>query len=310
MVIDDILHSTEPPCLYVTQATADDLANLVLRLVAVHPGAAVRVVRGRKSRSVAAFFDEVSAALQFPYYFGENWNAFDEMIVDLDWLPAEAYLLVLADADSLLADAEDEDFRILTETLSRARQAWLTPNQYVPRERPPTPFHVVLQCSDADGLAKVTTRLAKVPAAFSSILVPMTDDAKKDTCAGLIDAMARRPGMYVGSPSLSAIGHFLSGFTFGLVNAGRRDPLDGWTRWIELRHGIFHPAWHWTRILLHAYGDDAAAIAALPELYRAFVQDRAKLGTDGIGRALREMLMTRYGECTHEPEETSTSPRL
>jgi|HubBroStandDraft_4_1064222.scaffolds.fasta_scaffold375211_2 hypothetical protein len=131
---------------------------------------------------------------------------------------------------------------------------------------------------------------------------------RSDPCAELIDSIARRPGMYVGSVSLSAISHFLSGFEFGLAAAGQPDPLDGWMRWIELRHGIFHPAWSWTRILLHAYGDDAAAIAALPELYRAYVRDRATLGVDGIERALREMLLARYGQSWHEPEETTTAP--
>jgi hypothetical protein len=36
------------------------------------------VVRGRKMRTRNALYDELGAALQFPSYFGENWNAVHE----------------------------------------------------------------------------------------------------------------------------------------------------------------------------------------------------------------------------------------
>ena len=51
-------------------------------------GLTVRVVRGRKMRNLPGLFDEFSAALQFPLYFGENEDAFDECIADLENLPA------------------------------------------------------------------------------------------------------------------------------------------------------------------------------------------------------------------------------
>ena len=43
-------------------------------------------IRGARCRSVSDFFKEYSAAFQFPAYFGENWNAWDECACDLDWL--------------------------------------------------------------------------------------------------------------------------------------------------------------------------------------------------------------------------------
>src|SRR5437879_2485828 len=62
----------------------------------------VRVLRGQKMSTPAGLFDEFAAALQFPYYFGENWNAFDECINDLEWLRSSAYLLIIVNADQLL----------------------------------------------------------------------------------------------------------------------------------------------------------------------------------------------------------------
>jgi len=35
---------------------------------------AVRFIRGKKSQDRVACFNEFSASLQFPYYFGENWD--------------------------------------------------------------------------------------------------------------------------------------------------------------------------------------------------------------------------------------------
>jgi len=143
--------------------------DLGLQLAMRHRDAAVRMVRGAKSTTVEAFFDEVSAALQFPYYFGENWGAFDECIVDLDWIDARAYLILVSDAASLLRDADSEDFRILTNALTRANQEWLTPNQYIPRNREPTPFHVLLQC-EADQLSALVERLDRAGA--EHVVVP------------------------------------------------------------------------------------------------------------------------------------------
>jgi hypothetical protein len=41
-------------------------------------GLTVRMTRGRKMRTVDGLFDEMAAALQFPCYFGANWDAFSE----------------------------------------------------------------------------------------------------------------------------------------------------------------------------------------------------------------------------------------
>lgn len=73
-------------------------------------GYRVREVRGSRMRTVPALFDEFAAALQFPYYFRPNKDAFDECLFDLDDLLGDAtgYVVAVRDAGQLLADAPQE----------------------------------------------------------------------------------------------------------------------------------------------------------------------------------------------------------
>ena len=44
---------------------------------------------------------ELAAVFQFPDYFGKNYNALNDCITDLDWLPAEVYLFVIKNSARL-----------------------------------------------------------------------------------------------------------------------------------------------------------------------------------------------------------------
>jgi len=96
-------------------------------------------------RTVAALFDEFSAAFQFPYYFGENWAAFDECLADLSWLPAKAYLLCITQSDQVLVD-DDAAFATLIRILKGIAAGCAGPDpNLATMGRQPTPFHVLLQ---------------------------------------------------------------------------------------------------------------------------------------------------------------------
>lgn len=110
-------------------------------------GLTVRVVRGDKMRSGDALFNEVGAALQFPPYFGENWDALDECLCDLEWLPARVdYALYVLNAGEVLADEAERWLGVLTRMLQKAVEEW--GHEVALGEswdRPAMPFHVVLQ---------------------------------------------------------------------------------------------------------------------------------------------------------------------
>src|SRR5947209_15322277 len=105
-MISTDFNSLNPPYFYLLVGAPDTLGQYAYRLnYELGSQLAVRVVRGSRMRRVDDLFGEFSAALQFPYYFGNNWAAFDECLADLDWLPAKGYILIISEASTLLSEA-------------------------------------------------------------------------------------------------------------------------------------------------------------------------------------------------------------
>lgn len=165
----DQLFARGDPCFYLITTDESAFENLRLQLMQLSTEHVIRMIRGKKSSTTDAFFNEISAVFQFPYYFGENWNAFEECITDLDWLEGDAYLLMVNNASELLRDADEEDLRLLLQVLARAHEAWLTPNTYIPRNRLPTPFHILFQCTAADS-AVFSQRLTRAQVPFKPFI--------------------------------------------------------------------------------------------------------------------------------------------
>ena len=90
----DIINSTTASWLYSCSSNLSAVTNFSWKISREHgTDLSVKLLRGDKMRSWQALFDEISAALQFPYYFGENLNAFDECVADIEWLNARGYFL-------------------------------------------------------------------------------------------------------------------------------------------------------------------------------------------------------------------------
>ena len=71
----------------------------------------VVVMRGSRMHSKSSLLDEFSAALQFPDYFGHNWDAFEECFEERleDEIPK---VIVFIEAEQILSEASDKDFEI------------------------------------------------------------------------------------------------------------------------------------------------------------------------------------------------------
>ena len=144
------------PYLRVMRGSAEDLANLLAKLRR-ETGADVRLVRAPKMGSGPQLFDEMAAAMQFPWYFGDNWDAFDECINDLEWISARHIIVGVTDASRLLADDSNEARRALAVIITEAATRHA--------ERGARSLHFVFQVPDQEGSQVLTDWLGPLTSA-------------------------------------------------------------------------------------------------------------------------------------------------
>jgi RNAse (barnase) inhibitor barstar len=136
------LQSTKPPWTTLLVLQGEQRLESAVKI----PEAFVRrIIRGSKCRSAAGLFAEMAHALAFPDYFGHNWDALEECLADLEWLPAKGYVLCFTNAESILPD-DDEDFATLLEVISDAGETWASGRA----GQRPSPFHAVLAVSEPE----------------------------------------------------------------------------------------------------------------------------------------------------------------
>lgn len=104
--------------------------------------AVVRLIRGRKCYNTIALFDEFSAVLQFPYYFGENWAAFDECINDLGWIRGNSYELFIDQSYKIL-EKEQQEIPTFLKIMKNAVQEWVNGRNYNDFPTMPTNFDLL-----------------------------------------------------------------------------------------------------------------------------------------------------------------------
>ena len=109
----------------------------------------VRRLRGQKMRCVEALMNEFGAAFQLFEGFGENWYALEDCLGCLDeWLPADAYVLVVEHAEQVLHEAEPDQMAAFLKTLNGAAESWSKRVEGSGRfDRNAIPFHVLLNVS-------------------------------------------------------------------------------------------------------------------------------------------------------------------
>jgi hypothetical protein len=73
--------------------------------------------------SPAQLMTAIARAFQFPDYFGENWDALDECLRDLEWLPAAGYVLFLRRSSDLWA-RDPQSAGALVESWLMAAEEW------------------------------------------------------------------------------------------------------------------------------------------------------------------------------------------
>lgn len=139
MTLPEQFRSTRPPWVHLVVLDRGDRPTSARSVPA---GFIVRTIDGRRARTKRGLLAEFARALAFPDGAGRNWDAFEELLTDLEWLPAKGYLLVITDADQLLAEDADE-YDTFIGILNDVGREWAAPRGGE-RARPAMPFHVHL----------------------------------------------------------------------------------------------------------------------------------------------------------------------
>jgi RNAse (barnase) inhibitor barstar len=95
----------------------------------------------RGVRNKRRLMQSLAAGLALPDYFGANWDALADCLTDLEWVPADGYVLMLRDLDGL-ARQSPHDYATLLAVLTEAADYWRDAG---------VPFYVLL-AGDASAL--------------------------------------------------------------------------------------------------------------------------------------------------------------
>lgn len=71
-----------------------------------------------RARGKEALLKEIAAALEFPSWFGHNWDALEDCLSDLSWHDAAGYLLVFDQAEP------GDELGVLIDVLRSSAEYW------------------------------------------------------------------------------------------------------------------------------------------------------------------------------------------
>lgn len=86
-------------------------------------GDAVFPLDGAKIASKDALLRQLASAMEFPDYFGNNWDSLEECLRDLQWLSARGYVIQFANADRFI-EACPSDSRVFLQIIDSASRHW------------------------------------------------------------------------------------------------------------------------------------------------------------------------------------------
>ena len=94
-----------------------------IQAAAKRAGFAFFHVEGKNIARKEQLLNHVATALHFPKHFGNNWDALEECLTDLEWIDADGYVLYYDHIDALM-EAHPDQFETLVEIVRDAVASW------------------------------------------------------------------------------------------------------------------------------------------------------------------------------------------
>lgn len=80
-------------------------------------------INGNDVTTKAEFFQASAQTMNFPDYFGDNWDAFSDCIDDLSWLSADGYILLYTQPDNF-ANNDPSEWSIALDIFQEVVESW------------------------------------------------------------------------------------------------------------------------------------------------------------------------------------------
>jgi RNAse (barnase) inhibitor barstar len=119
-------------CVHLVALQPDEVRTL--RAQHVQHGFKIAELDGSCITGKGELLDAIARSLSFPDYFGRNWDALEECLRDLEWLPAPGYVMLFTDADPFW-QKDPGAFIVLVSVVGSASDEWAKEG---------VPFHLVV----------------------------------------------------------------------------------------------------------------------------------------------------------------------
>jgi RNAse (barnase) inhibitor barstar len=113
---------------------ASDAEKASIQDAAISEGMDFTCIELKEATGKKEFLQRVSEALNFPAYFGMNWDALSDSLTDLSWKPASGYVILLTDFQ-FLAKKAAQDFKVVRQIFGSSAEYW---------KQKKVPFYVIM----------------------------------------------------------------------------------------------------------------------------------------------------------------------
>lgn len=149
----DILISTRGPWVMKYSGTRDSFMRYVNKIKREDHNSCIFVMHGRAMKSLDGLYDEFIGVMDFPDYFGRNYNALSECLSDLARLDCSAFIVFVDDVSLALSEEKEKEEMLdgLLRIFNQVGREWSKPVSLGEEwDRSGIPFHTILQVNSND----------------------------------------------------------------------------------------------------------------------------------------------------------------